>query len=221
MERLGIAGLDCVIHGDGDRTVILLHGFAAPAEDLVPLAWELRLPPGTRAVLPAAPIELGLPFADARAWWLLDAARIARGGGLDPAEVPPGLAAARAQVVASLDALGAPAERTVIGGFSQGAMLATDVVLRTDRRFAGLIVLSGALICEREWTELMPARRGLPIFQSHGADDPLLPFTLAMRLRALWEQAGADVSFVSFAGGHEIPPEVRAGAQAFLWSRFS
>src|SRR5262249_39282995 len=143
MKRLRIADLDCVIHGEGQRTVILLHGFGAPAEDLVPLAWELRPPPDTRFVLPGAPLELGLPFSDARAWGMLDASRIARGE-IDPAEVPAGLGAARDKLLAFLGALGASGP-TIIGGFSQGSMLAADVVLRTDRPFAGLVILSGAL----------------------------------------------------------------------------
>src|SRR5262249_57960929 len=118
-------------------TGVLLPGCGAPGEDMVPVAWQLKPLVQARFVCPAAPIELGLPFADARAWWQLDAARIARGGGIDTTEEPAGLAAARAKVLELLDALDGPSERTVIGGFSQGAMLATDVVLRTERPFAG------------------------------------------------------------------------------------
>jgi phospholipase/carboxylesterase len=222
VKRSQLGGLDVVVRGDGTGpTVVLLHGYGAPAEDLVPLAWHMKAPPGTRFVCPAAPIALGLPFADARAWWHIDAGRIARGGGLDVEEVPAGLAAARDRVVALLDELGAPPERTVLGGFSQGAMLATDVTLRTGRPLAGLILFSGTLMCASEWTPLMRARRGLPIYQSHGSADPLLPYAAALRLRALWEEAGADVSFTSFDGGHDIPPAAVEGAEAFLCRRFS
>src|SRR5215470_18059158 len=139
MRRLRIAELDCVIHGSGDRTVVLLHGFGAPAEDLVPLAWELRPPPDTRFVLPAGPVELGLPFSDARAWWLLDAARLARGE-IDPGWVPPGLGAARAMLLAFLDALGAAPDQTVIGGFSPGS---------SSSRARSSASASGARSCRR------------------------------------------------------------------------
>ena len=35
-------------------------------------------------------------------------------------------------------------------------------------------------------------------------------------IRALWEEAGADVTFVAFEGGHEIPPPVVEEAERFL-----
>jgi len=220
VKRRTLGGLDVVERGSGDGPqVVLLHGYGAPAEDLVPLAWHMKAPPGTRFVCPAAPIELGLPFADARAWWHLEPGRYARGEGQDPDEVPVGLDAARAKVLALLDALGAPPERTVLGGFSQGAMLTLDVALRSRRPFAGLILLSGAIICEAEWRPLL--HPGLRVFQSHGREDPLLLYSEAWRLRGLLEQAGAEVSFTAFDGGHDIPPEVVAGAEAFLCSRFT
>jgi len=39
---------------------------------------------------------------------------------------------------------------------------------------------------------------------------------VAERLRLLWEDAGADVTFVGFRGGHAIPPEVQDAAAEFL-----
>ena len=47
-----------------------------------------------------------------------------------------------------------PRERIVLGGFSQGAMLACDVTLRAERPPAGLVAMSGAPICEPEWRAL-------------------------------------------------------------------
>lgn len=227
MRRERFGGLDVVIGGGNDLRgggtgplVVLLHGFGAPAEDLVPLAWNLDVPSGTRFVCPAAPIALGLPFADVRAWWQIDVARVARGDTSMTQEVPRGLAEARALVLELLDLcatrLGAAPERTVLGGFSQGAMLSTDVVLRSTRPFAGLMLFSGAVICESEWAPCFAVRRSLPIFQCHGDADPLLPYSGALRLRALWESSGAEVTFVSFAGGHEIPPTTIHGASEFL-----
>ena len=63
---------------------------------------------------------------------------------------------------------------------------------------------------------LQLARRGLRIFQSHGTDDPLLPYIVAERLRLLWEGAAADVTFEGFRGGHEIPQGVMNELAAFL-----
>ena len=65
-------------------------------------------------------------------------------------DVPEGLASARLLVNAMLDELTetlAPSH-LVLGGFSQGAMLSADVVLRSERTFAGLVLLSGTMIAE-------------------------------------------------------------------------
>jgi phospholipase/carboxylesterase len=131
--------------------VVLCHGFGAPGEDLVPLGAELvRGRPeleDVRFVFPAAPLALGgvLPGWDAaRAWWMLDLERLmsAQMSLGDPskvaaafrAEVPEGLAPARRNLMALIDEVsrssGLPTSKIVLGGFSQGAMLAVDVSLR-------------------------------------------------------------------------------------------
>ena len=55
-----------------------------------------------------------------------------------------------ADVLADLARRGVPAERTVLGGFSQGAGLACEAVARQPRRLGGLAVLSGGPIGEDE-----------------------------------------------------------------------
>src|SRR5690606_6201984 len=131
-----------------------------------------------------------------------------------------GLPAAREQLLALLDdlerRLGVTPEQTILGGFSQGAMLSCDVALRAERPLAGVVLLSGTFLCEDDWRPLMPARRGLRVFQSHGVLDPLLPFDLAERLRDALVEAGAELDWVAFRGGHEIPPAVLMRLQGFL-----
>lgn len=219
-----VGGTDGAGGGDGP-VIVFLHGFGAPGTDLVPLAGELDVPPGTRFVFPAAPVVLGLGFfGEARAWWMIDVARleaaIAAGTHRDMSgEVPEGLAAAREHVVGLLDelpdAIGAW-DRLVLGGFSQGAMLALDVALRDPRPLAGLVVLSGTLLAEREWLPLLPERAGVPVFQSHGAQDPLLPFAAAERLRDELTRADWSVRWEPFAGAHEIPRPVLTALSDFF-----
>jgi len=218
-----VGGTDGKGGGDGPL-VVLLHGFGAPADDLVPLAGPLRAPAGTRFAFPAAPIALEL-WAGARAWWMIDLARyeaVWTGGDLRPLseDEPPGLADARRAIDAMLDELqgelAVAGSRILLGGFSQGAMLACDVALRSDRPLAGLVLLSGTFLCRSIWTKRMPARRDLPVFQSHGHSDPLLPFSLADDLKDSLSAAGFAVDWHPFAGGHEIPPPVLAGLSDFV-----
>jgi phospholipase/carboxylesterase len=208
--------------GGGDGPVVVLcHGFGAPGDDLVGLVPYLRAPAGTRFVFPAAPLAPeGL--AGGRAWWMIDLERLQMGARRprDTTEIPAGLAEARAQLAALLDAvsseLAVPGERLVLGGFSQGAMLSLDVALHRPSPLAGLVLLSGTLIAEREWSARLPARRGLPVFLSHGTHDPLLPYATAEQLRDTLTAAGLAVEWTSFPGGHEIPLPVLRGVGAFL-----
>src|SRR5438552_18316161 len=82
MRSENLGGLDAVITGGSDGNgggdgpvIVLLHGFGAPGDDLVPLAEVFAHGlPGVRWVFPAAPLELPMGFGDARAWWMIDMA---------------------------------------------------------------------------------------------------------------------------------------------------
>ena len=203
--------------------VVLCHGYGAPGTDLVPFGPELldhspALAERVQFLFPEAPLdleELGMPGG--RAWWHLDMRRLqlaAMSGQIRDlsADRPEGLVSSRERLLESIglwsQQTGVPVSHFVLGGFSQGSMLATDVALHLDENPAGLIVLSGSLLNEAEWRELAPRRTGLRVLQSHGHDDPLLPFAGAEALRDLLSGAGATVEFVPFRGGHGIPPQV-------------
>jgi phospholipase/carboxylesterase len=205
--------------GDGP-VVVLLHGFGASGEDLVPLAHYLDVPPEIRFVFPEAPMALPGYYGDARAWWMIDMERVERdmqrGTKTDrSSEIPDRLDTARAEL-AVVRELAVPDDRVLLGGFSQGAMLSCDVLLRTDRKFAGLALLSGTLIAESLWQPRMSQRAGLPVLQSHGRADQLLPYSAAERLRDLLTTAGLSVEWHTFHGGHEIPPQVLDALAAFI-----
>src|SRR5204862_4876871 len=141
-------------------TVVLLHGFGAPGDDLVSLAEAIDAP--VRFVFSEAPLELGGLYGDSRAWWLLDLARLEdelrRGVPRDRrTEIPDGLPQAREQVLRFLDQVESrlEAKRLVLGGFSQGAMVALDVALHRESTPAGLILMSGTLLAESEWAPRM------------------------------------------------------------------
>ncbi len=224
MREEHIGGLRTQITGGTDGKgggrgplVLLLHGFGAPGDDLVSLADVLEVPAGTRFVFPEGPLSLSFGPSAARAWWLIDMARVAadRAAGRPrdlSNEIPKGLALVRETMLAFLKeverTVGADPRKMVLGGFSQGAMLSCDALLHTDRPYAGLIQLSGTLLASQEWVPLLQKRKGLPVFQSHGAQDELLPYVGAERLRDTLIHAGLPVEWHNFRGGHEIPRSV-------------
>jgi phospholipase/carboxylesterase len=211
--------------GGNGPLVLLLHGFGAPGNDLVPLADVLNVPTGTRFVFPEGPLTLSFGPRDARAWWLIDMSRMAQdqaaGRPRDLSnEIPKGLAPVRETMLAFLKEIertfAADPRKTVLGGFSQGAMLTCDAMLHTDRPYAGLVQLSGNLLAQPIWNSLMPKRKGLPVFQSHGMRDEILPYVGAERLRDALSQSGLAVEWHKFRGGHEIPEPVLQRLGVFL-----
>ncbi|MEX0714957.1 MAG: dienelactone hydrolase family protein [Planctomycetaceae bacterium] len=236
-HHLTLGGLDCQVYDELPRDapprigVVLCHGFGAPATDLVPLAPALlRLEPGLREfvrfVFPAAPLSLDAEgLLGGRAWWPLDIQRLVLATEQSELrdlreEIPKGLQKSSDLLTALVDewseGTGLSMDRIVLGGFSQGAMLATDVSLRLPERPGALCVFSGTLTAEPEWRDLAALRGALPVFQSHGLQDPLLPFEAAEWLRDMFLEAGLPVDFLPFEGGHTIPQEALVRVAALL-----
>ncbi|HEX8819454.1 MAG TPA: dienelactone hydrolase family protein [Archangium sp.] len=217
-----------------ELAVVLCHGFGAPATDLVPLAQELvelkpELGAKVRFVFPAAPLSLsamGMPYA--RAWFHLpQEVMMGRERNWDEyaASTPEGLVQARRGLMSLLAALSAatklPYGRIVLGGFSQGGMVTTDVALRLEEAPAGLCILSGTLLSQDEWKQRAEKRKGLPVLQSHGRYDDILAFSQAERLQKLLTDAGLPVEFIPFNGPHTIAPEVLERLAEFLHTRLT
>ena len=228
-----IAGLDCIVVDPApapfqpQTIAVLCHGFGAPGNDLVPLApamfqdrpAELA---GVRFVFPAAPIQLDPSgYYDSRAWWPIDMERlqvmIERNEFRDLRNechdlLPVRRASVTALVRAVADDAGIGLDRVVLGGFSQGSMVATDVALHLEQNLGGLLVWSGTLTNEAAWREQAPRHPGLTVVQTHGRSDPILPFGAAEWLRDLFEEFQMNYEFVPFVGEHQIPPSaMRAG----------
>ncbi len=211
--------------GDGPA-IVLSHGFGAPGDDLVSLAGAVDVGPlaaSLRWFFPEAPMVVDFGGGQTgRAWWPIDMRRLQPGITekdrlRSMEETPSGLAPAREALEGCLAELALDPTRTVLGGFSQGAMLSTEVQLHRDTPFAGLAILSGALISLERWNEAIAQRAaGLRVFQSHGEQDPILPFAAGSGLRNLLQAQGADLEFVKFRGGHELPRVVLEGLGRFV-----
>jgi phospholipase/carboxylesterase len=217
-----IAGLQCTqvaqppLNDQYSAAVILCHGFGAPGTDLVPVAGEmLAMSPHLESAVflfPQAPIDLD-PFFDARAWWMIDVERIQQLMAIGEFRElrnsnPPQLDACRKlidEIVAVvMDQHGLSFGQIVLGGFSQGAMLATEVALKSSGQFGGLVVWSGSLINEAVWRKAASERASMRIVQSHGRSDPILPFAGGELLRDMFREFGHEVEFIAFDGPHTI-----------------
>jgi len=201
----------------GGTLVVLLHGYSMTPADLAPFAHSL----GTGGVFlfPEGPLPA---LSGGRSWFPMDdAARQAaqRTGPRDLAERhPAGLAAARERLGSYLRACAARfrPEKTVLGGFSQGGMLACDAVLHGTAVVDALLLMSASRLNIGEW-QAHAARLGtLPVLISHGKTDPDLAFSAGAALRDFVAAAGAEVTWLPFDGGHEIPLVVWRAVRKFL-----
>ncbi|EPG73617.1 phospholipase/carboxylesterase [Leptospira fainei serovar Hurstbridge str. BUT 6] len=202
--------------------VIFFHGYGANAYDLLPLYSYMDVPIGTNFIFPDGILEIPLmPGYNGRAWFPIDMEALQRammaGGYRDFSDrYPQGLAEAREKAVQMIEALNVPMDRIVIGGFSQGSMLATDITLRAETKPKGLVILSGTLIDEPEWSRLAKKTPGYPFFQSHGRMDPVLGYPAAKKLETLLKEAGWEGELLAFPGGHEIPEVVLLAMNRYL-----
>ena len=114
------------------------------------------------------------------------------------------------------DRLGYRREDLIVGGFSQGAMVASELAFRSREPLRALVLLSGTPVDEQSWLQGMRFRRGLPVFIAHGRQDDVLPFRGAERLQQTMREIGLQVTWVPFNGGHETPAEVVAALNQFL-----
>jgi len=215
---LELGGLRTIAVGDLDAArivVVLLHGFQMVPADLTPFAHSLQAP--AWFLFPEGPLEAR---PSGRAWWHIDLDLRARSLTAGPRDFagqhPPDLPAARARLVTLVEAAKARAgtRPLVLGGFSQGGMLACDTLLRSSLPIAALALFSSSRIAFDEWQPLLADGRvaGLPVLVSHGEHDHDLAFSAGEALRDCLRAAGADVDWVPFAEGHEIP--------LLVWRRF-
>lgn len=226
MKRIG--ALDAIeIPGQpGGHLMVICHGYGADASDLVPLANVWSVPQGTTWLFPNGPIEVPLgPHMTGRAWFDIDVEALEQARKMGTHRdlsnaTPSGMKQAREKLIAMVEATKIPWSKVILGGFSQGAMLATMTSFYAPENPKGLIILSGALLDQNTWKEKAKARAGLPYYQSHGTFDDLLALDGAQKLEKVLRDAGLKGALQTFEGAHEIPQDVIAGVNQFLKKLF-
>lgn len=184
--------------------MILVHGRGASAYDILDLGTYLSAP-AMAQLAPQAANNTWYPFSF-----------------LNPLEQNEPHLSSALQVVASLveqvEAAGIPAERIIIGGFSQGACLASEFVARHARRYGGLLAFSGGLIgppgTPRDYEGSL---EGTPVFLGCSDVDFHIPLERVEETAEVLSGLGATVNKRIYPGmGHTINDDEIARAREIV-----
>jgi phospholipase/carboxylesterase len=184
--------------------LVLHHGRGADELDLLGLGDVLDPERRLHVVTPRAP--LAPPGWPGYHWYL-----VPRVGYPDPES----FAASHALLAEFHDALwervGVGPERTVLGGFSMGAVMSYATGLGPGRpRPAGIMALSGFIPVVEGWAPALAGREAMPVFVAHGRQDPVIAIDFARRAREQLEGHVALEYHESDAGHHVEPAQLPA-----------
>ena len=183
---------------------ILLHGRGAGADDILALSTSLTQPG----------LAFLAPQAEGYTWY--------PNRFIFPVEQnEPHLSAALGVVdnlVKHVEGLGIPSEKIFFGGFSQGACLASEYVIRNPKRYGGLFVFSGGYIGALNGTRQAEGDlQGTPVFIGCSDTDPHIPLQRVKDTAALLQTMGAEVTEKIYANmGHTINDEEIQLAQEMI-----
>lgn len=199
------------------KWVILFHGFGADAHDLASMTDLFQFGKPCNWLFPNGHLSVPIgPGWTGRAWWTIKMSELE---GDWTQRRPPEMNSTVDKVFKMMDSMKFDWKNVIIGGFSQGAMLATEVFLKAPETPAGLICLSGTLLSQNEWQQMAGRRKGAKVLMSHGEADQVLPHKGSVLLQNFFNSNGIETQFVSFRGGHEIPFQVTEKMKSYISAR--
>ena len=203
---------------------MLFHGLGADFTDLAPLADFLDPDGEWTWIFPNGPIAVDIGgHMNGRAWFPIAIAEleqammtgVPRDYSTNEEKPPTDL---MNDLKMFIDEVAEQYEGVVLGGFSQGGMIASHLLHAADDKLLGGLFLSTVLLnqalFEKSIADVKPKR----FFQSHGGRDPVLHLKFGQSLYQLLKQKGWKGTWVDFPGGHEIPMPVLLKGRDFLKS---
>ena len=193
---------------DAEGALVLFHGRGTSEHDLYPLLDALDPERRLLGATPRGPLIL--PPGGAH-WYVV------REIGYPDRET---FMASYELAAAWLDGLaeetGIPAARTIVGGFSQGAVMSWALGLGRGRpRPAGIIALSGFVpTVDGFEVDLSPPLP--PVAIGHGTYDPVISVEFGRHAKQLLDEAGADALYRESPMPHTVDPAFIAELQPWV-----
>jgi phospholipase/carboxylesterase len=196
--------------GEPGGALVLNHGRGTDERDLYGLLDELDPERRLLGVTTGAPLTNVPPGG--RHWYL-----VPRVGYPDPETFHSSYRLLTGFLDELLAERGISWDRTVIGGFSMGAVMSYSVALGPGRpEPAGLVALSGFIPTVEGWQPELAGRDGLAVLIHHGANDPIISVEFARQARALLEAGGLEPEYLETDAGHWLPAEPVERARALV-----
>jgi phospholipase/carboxylesterase len=215
--------IECIVENPGQqRAVVLIHGFGADFRDLAPLHSYLDPQSEWTWIFPNGPVSVPLGMSmEGRAWFEIPMdelqREIASGIPRDYSQLSPkGFAQAISQLQGLIFELTGEYEEIVIGGFSQGGMMASHLLGSCGDQLMGAILYSTVLLDEVRLKKSLEGIKPTAFFQSHGTQDPVLFVNNGKKLFDILKGLDWKGEWVEFRGGHEIPMQVLERSAQFL-----
>jgi phospholipase/carboxylesterase len=187
--------------GPPEGLLVLHHGRGTDEHDLLPLAEVLDPRKRLHVVTPRAPLMPG--GAGAGYHWYL----VPRVGYPDPQTFRDAVALLAEFHDELWARTGITPARTVLGGFSMGAVMSYALALDAARPVpAGVLAFSGFLPTVGGWEPALDERAGMPVFISHGRRDGVIDVSFARTAQQLLSEAGLRVEYHESDAAHHIDP---------------
>ena len=190
--------------------LVLMHGVGSNEQDLFGLA--PAIPEHFHVLSLRAPFRMG---PGAHAWFDFS---IEPNGErtINEAQEAQSRAVLEQVLAEACQQLGIAPEHVVVGGFSQGGIMALSMLLiRPELMRAGIVWHSRLLPQTVPRTAAMEAFKNKHLWVSHGVQDAVIPLASAQAIRRYVEALPVHLTYAEFPGGHEIPSQELA--QTVRW----
>lgn len=189
--------------------VILLHGFGSHMRDLANLCPSLGHSDYVY-ICPNAPISIPLGHGmNGFAWAQLDS-RMARKQMTDSQNM---IQSFVREVMLKYRV--SPGD-VVLGGFSQGGMMAYNCGLVEPTIFRGILILSSRIVGRAGLKQRLPLDRSQPIFIAHGIHDEVIPVADARKSLQFLKDESYNPQYMEYEIGHEINQAITGDVSRWL-----
>lgn len=223
MKHIRINDFDILFQeGTTKKSAIVLHGYGASFQDLAPLYQYLDPKGEINWYFVDGPLKVDIGMGmRGSAWFPIDMMALQQSmleGRIEDFfshSRPDGIEDMTTRLIHLVKEVKKNSDKIFLGGFSQGSMMSLAIALQLPNLVDKLFLLSSTLFDEETISQTEANLKHIPIFQSHGVSDPVLPYFLSEKLKSHLEKV-EQYEFHPFDGGHEIPMPIIKKLEAYL-----